>query len=59
MHDDTTNRNDKKCEVSNIYDNWFYLFSIKYDNNVNINMLTLNLIDFQQYKSNKHEYDKK
>lgn len=22
-------------------------------------MLTLNFIDFQQYKSNKHEYDKK
>lgn len=45
MHDDITNRNDKKCEVSNIYDNWFYLFRIKYGHNVNISMLTLNLFD--------------
>ncbi len=59
MGDDTTNINDKKCEEINIYDNRFYLFSVKYDHNVNINMLTLKFIKLQQYKSNKHEYDKK
>ncbi|OCG16303.1 hypothetical protein A9G24_04715 [Gilliamella sp. App6-5] len=59
MGDDTTNINDKKCEEVNIYDNRFYLFRIKYGHNVNINMLTLNFIKFQQYKSNKHEYDTK